>query len=462
MKDDIVSTIYSEVPLLDKLQGITAKTWNLLFANPISRILWELIYLVTVTLIFTYQFRSLAHSLLFSILMMAVLVIFFFFLDFLSYKFILPLVSNFVLGAPVFGKIGGLPQKFFFTVLKCADAIHFDFKPADLDRVKEWGRIDRDVTEQTLKNNYRAALLKELKTTDVPADFDEKWSGVWQENILTLGTKNSSGEMITLDDFLADDNFASTVEPLKLQVVTALISPTYVAFQIIMIFFIDKYIRNQINMVTMLQVSLFFSLIISLLLFNFHAHQNAEIPFIGIVSPPVPKAIADLFTERLKNIGKQPFRPSKVTIKKPYISLIRNYFAKFFFWVGGVVNACLTLLILGVSLLLGLILHPASFNTILPWYKDMAIGLALMPLGILAGYYVAFFTIQYARVLVAPIIIGILAAILPYALGYLFTGRIDFAQIQNGVWAAVSGISASLVTAITSQVKSNLEGSADQ
>ena len=461
MKDTIDSTIYSEVPLLDRLQRITGVILGLLFANNISRFLWDIAYFIIISIVFTRELRLLTNSTLISILIFLILAIIFVVWSYLIYKYMFPLCTRLIFGPPVFGKLGGLSRKTFFTILKCADAIDFEFRPADLDRVKLWCTLNREVIEQSLKHSYHTVLRNESSTPEEPADFLKKWSDIWQEKILKIGTKNAAGDTVTFDDHLTENNFASIVEPVKLQGVTTLISPTFLAFQVVMMIFITKYLSNQINLVTVIQVGLFSSLVISLLLFNFHAHQNSEVAVLGVMAA-LPEEVSKSLGDRIKSLGEQPFKPLKVKIKKHYLSLVRDYFALILFWFGGVLNAISSLLFIGIIVVIGFILRPANMSNILPWYKNMAIGLALIPFGMLTGYYVAFLTLQYARVLLAPIIVGVLAVVLPYALGYLFTGKIDLTQVQNSVWAAGAGIVASLVTVITAQVKSTLEGEKDE
>ena len=457
MTDTIDSTIYSDIPILDRLQRITAVILSILFANNISRILWDMTYMAVVCIVFTHELRLLVRSTFVNSMIVIILVVVFVVWSSLLYKFMLPLYSRLVFGSAVFGKLGGLPRKTFFTILKCADAIGFEFRPTDLERVKTWCTLNREVTEQSIKYSYRTALLNESATSEIPDDFHQKWSSMWQERILRISTQNTAGDTITLDDHLADNNFASTVEPIKLQSVTTLISPTFLAFQIVMMILIAKYLNHLINLITVIQIGLFVSLVISLLLFNFHAHQNSEVAVLGNVAT-LPEDIAGSLGERIKALGNQPFKPLKVRIKKDYLSLVRDYFALILFWFGGVLNAITSLLFLALIVVIGFIFRSESISDILPWYKNMAIGLSLIPFGMLVGYYVAFFTLQYAKVLLAPIIVGILAAVLPYGLVYVFTGKIDLSQVQNSVWAAGAGIVASLVTAVTAQVKGALEG----
>ena len=68
------------------------------------------------------------------------------------------------------------------------------------------------------------------------------------------------------------------------------------------------------------------------------------------------------------------------------------------------------------------------------------------------------FEVFNARLLLAPIIIGLLAAVLPFLIGYLFTGQLDLTQTQNSILAAGTAIASGVVAAITAQVKSAIEG----
>ena len=123
-----------------------------------------------------------------------------------------------VLGDPAFGKIGGLRRKVFFTSLKLADAIQYEFSATHNLRLQEHGALDRDLTQALLKWNYRTNVYSKIKAPT--ASLDETWAKLWNEKILNLGTEGR-----TLRDALNTDQVAFSTIPLQLLVSASLVSP---------------------------------------------------------------------------------------------------------------------------------------------------------------------------------------------------------------------------------------------
>ena len=106
--------------------------------------------------------------------------------------------------------------------------------------------------------------------------------------------------------------------------------------------------------------------------------------------------------------------------------------------------------------LLGIIWIPININVIFPWYKNLIIGILLLPVGFIVGYYMTFFILQHIRSILAPIVAGLLGAGLPFALDYLLTGRIELDEAKNAIFAATIGLSALLSTALSTSIISQL------
>src|SRR4029079_1638689 len=99
----------------------------------------------------------------------------------------LPALERLVQGGSVFGSIGGMPRKVFFTSLKLAHAIKYEFNQVDSARLQQHAALDRDLTEALLKLNYRKNVYEKLKSP--PADLDTTWTKLWNETILNVGTE---------------------------------------------------------------------------------------------------------------------------------------------------------------------------------------------------------------------------------------------------------------------------------
>jgi hypothetical protein len=147
-------------------------------------------------------------------------------------EFIFPRFQRLLLGGPVFGKVGGLDRKSFFTALKCVAAIKFQFKGKDLEKITEFNKLDTEITEELLKSKYRQKLYKEHDPID-STDFESKWSKIWNEKILPIST-----EGISFRDVLSEDKFASRSVPIRMFVSTSFVTALVKVFQLIMIYLV--------------------------------------------------------------------------------------------------------------------------------------------------------------------------------------------------------------------------------
>jgi hypothetical protein len=457
MNDPHALGIYSEVPLLDKVQSFLGRALYVLFGNPTANLLWDLLFIVVAAFVFTHELRANAENTLVEALVIVIFIVVFLIWGSILGKYIFPRFSAAVFGQPVFGKIGGMQTRLFFTALKCSDAIQFEFDKGDLKVIKQLSDIDSDLTQDLLKIKYREIAGLEGEANQ--AALEKKWKKVWKDQILKVSTREPSGRVLAFADFISTTNFAARIEPIKIQAVMNLILPIMLLFQTVMLLLIFNYLEANIALITVIQGGLAMSFIISSLLFSFHSHQNTEISIIGSVAP-FPPEIEKQYTERLEKLVDKKLHPIKVTVKKHYLSVIRDFFALPLFWIGCVLNAFTCLLLLGLTVLIGFLWFGAGMVNLLPWYRDLAVAFLLVPLGFLAAYYISFLTLQHARLLVAPVIIGLLAAVLPFLISYLFTGQIDFSQAQNSIIAAGTAIVSGIVAAITAQVKSAIEGKA--
>jgi hypothetical protein len=99
----------------------------------------------------------------------------------------------------------------------------------------------------------------------------------------------------------------------------------------------------------------------------------------------------------------------------------------------------------------------ALVGSLIDWYKKLAVGIILIPVALIGGYYVTFWVLRNLRMLMAPLVTGGLVVILPYVFTYLWTGHLNLGQVENTAVAAGGGIVTAVVTTITSKVKESLE-----
>ena len=173
--DDSDLGIYSEVPFLDSLQRGLTRLLTFLFLTKAASFAWDLGYVLVVSAVIGWQAWVHARSVTFGVCLMVILFLVFAVWGLLLTR-TLPVLLRLQYGPPVFGALGGLPRRLFFLVVRCADAFKWAFAPEDLERVKTFGRIDRDVSEWSLKSAYHNVFA--AKRPPELQDFEESWSHV--------------------------------------------------------------------------------------------------------------------------------------------------------------------------------------------------------------------------------------------------------------------------------------------
>lgn len=439
--------IYGEEPFLNKLQRGLTVVLRILFANPLALLLWDIVFVVFMAVIVSREARAHSPSQAFRVTVMVILVVIFTLWGYLLSRYLAPLAERLAFGPPIFRKLGGLQSKTFFTAVKCAHAIKFKFSPEDSAVANEFCRVDQELVQQSLRSKYLATPSAQ-GVSGTPADFDEIWS-----RILGIRIKVGPNQFVTYGETLTTNDLGFTMEAPKLQSVSSLVAPLIKLIQMIMVYLLCRFLNGQANLLTVVQVGFFLSLVLSLILFNYHAHQNANIP----ISFAALEGLTEDLRNRMKALAGRILRPKKIAIKKGYLGLIQDYFSAVLAVVTPI-NALSTLLLVGIVLLLALVWQPAILSRILPWYKDFSIGLFLVAAGLIATYHLTFLILRNFRLLVAPIAAGVLIVVLPYAFTYLATGRANLNQFRNELIAVFTGLATTLTTTISSRVKKALVG----
>jgi hypothetical protein len=366
-------------------------------------------------------------------------------------KFLLPHVGRLFFGPPVFGSLGGLPRKIFFTAIKCAHEKTFKFRPSDLEIVNSQGKLDRDVTEFTLKSRYHEML--KVRPPEEQASFEESWAEIWKNEILGLRIQTGKNQFITYEEALEGDNLDWRIEPLRLLAVGEVIAPIMKMAQLLLAYLLCIYLDGKINLLTFIQAEFFMGLILCLVLFNYHAHQGTEISFLDAA---VVRGLPDDITQRIKGFAGKVLRPIRVTVTKRYLVLIQNYFSTILV-TSTFLNAISGLVMVGVVLLFTRIAYLAATDKVFHWYRDFSAGLILIAFGLIASYHLMFLLLRSFKLILAPVIVTLLTAFLPYAFIYLAAGKVDFNEMKNTYLAIGTSVITGLTAAITSRVKKTME-----
>lgn len=431
--------IYSDIPFLQRILKFISKVIWILFLNPRSSYIFDLIVVILVVLIVSSKLRFYLDNTLLSAGIFIILFIFCIVLGYLLSVFIFPRFQRLLLGGPVFGKVGGPDRKSFFTALKCVDAIAFKFEGKDLEKITEFNKLDTEITEELLKSMYRQNLYKKHDQID-SADFESKWSKIWNEKILPINTGG-----ISFRDVLSEEKFASRFVPTRMLVSTSFVTALVNVFQLIMIYLVFSLINESIKALTVIQVGVFLCFILSIIWIIYNSYPITEIP-LGINYHMLPERIKKKFSDRVKPFLGKTVVPKKIIVKNRYFSLMRNYQARQ--TSVAFLNSVLVLTLVGIVLIMGVLWSPTNVGRMISWYEYFSIGVILLPFAFIIGFYLTSIIIQNFRQVIAPIILALLTVVSPFAFIYLFTGHFEFIEVKNAVLGFIGGLSVLLSTAI--------------
>jgi hypothetical protein len=225
--------IYSEEPFLDWLQrGLGGLLW-LLLVNKAAEFFWDTGSVVVLSIIISRAARAQVGKVGFGISLVTILILVCLAWGAFLGKWLLPALSRLVYGSPIFGELGGTARRVFFTWVRCADALNWAFRPDDLAKIKEFGNLDRDVYEWSLKTSYyRLHKKQDAGETD---ELKDKWLKVWK-GILDLQVRLGHNRWIKLDEAFAEENCGIRIEPIKLAGVSAILGPIVKLVQLVMIY----------------------------------------------------------------------------------------------------------------------------------------------------------------------------------------------------------------------------------
>ncbi len=439
--------IYSDVPVLARLLKIVDIATRVLFLNKLALVVWDFVWVVGVILVLTGELRRQISSWTGYFVVIVVLIVITMVWSMLM-QVCLPIINQMVLGPPIFGKLGGPPRKSFFTFLRTAQAITYKFNEKDAEKLTTFNDLDAAINEATLKESYRIHHYGE-SPTDTPIDFDEQWATFWNDNILTLST----GTM-TYRDALKSDKFASRLLPLKLEA-TAFLGATLVKLsQLLLLYFSARMASGITDQVWVVQAALLVSFLISIYLYITLSNQLIEIPLLGI-APAVPAKVREEYNDKVAPFVGDTVKPIEIVAKKGYLSNIRDYVFRITF--GSLLNTFLLLAFLATCQLAVRFWPPSDPSAYAVWLNTMYLAVLLIPVALVIGYYATFWLLQNVWHLVAPVVAGIVGAVLPYLITYVTTGEFEMRSTKDAVAAAVIGSTAVISTTIASMIRKRIE-----
>ena len=431
--------IISETPLIQRILLILDSTIATLFINRKSMEIMDIIWLIILCVIISSPVRGSLKSFWISAAFVSCLFIFGIIWSLMIYK-LAPLVYKILFGKPVFGILGGMPRKTFFTALKCSNDLQFEFRDEDKAKIENYKTLDTDILEYILKRNY----IKQMLDPKNPNFLEEEWQDVWNNKILNLGVDG-----ITFRDSLYGNNIGMRILPLKLTAITYIISPFFKIFSLVMVYLFVKFLIGDISHLTVIQIGILSIFIISLIWFIHNSFKLTEIPFTFDFHPD---EIMEKFSERIQPMRNIKIRPKKLSINKHYISCVRDYLAPYLLAVT-LINSVTAIMFIVITLLMVILIMPSDMHNFTTLYMNLSIGILSLPIFLLIGYYTTFLILRNPKKFAAPIILGFLGVILPYIADFILTGALDFQKANAAIISFITGVSLLAASSFAELVK---------
>jgi hypothetical protein len=451
MIDDRELGIQPNTPLVGKIAEILGIIIYLLFLNPVAFFLTDLLWIVLSALVISHTLREQLQRGLWGFLIVVALVLVAVVWGAMLNAFLMGWFNRLVFGRPIFGRVGGADRVSFYTSLRASRLLHIEIDEADRDLAREFNRLDMDVTKYLLHQNYRAFINKRFAgNPEALAEAEGGWEDVWDKKLLNMGLPDYK-----LREAFGLDNIAYRVVPLKLTASASLISPLLKFFQLAMIYMVARVLNADSPIITAAQVAVFVTLILSILWNIYHSYRVSELEFAGnyeSLPPDVQEHFADRFEPFL---GKSlPLR--RVTVDKEYYGLVRSYQMRHILITA--LNTILMLLWVGLLLLIALLTRSIDRNYVFSWYRDLSLGILLIPLIFYVGFYVVSIFVQSFRSFLSAVVAGAVSALLPFGITYLATGEFEFNDVNSAISSIVAGLGVAIAALIVNNMTSALSG----
>ena len=363
-----------------------------------------------------------------------------------------PLLSRLANGPPAFESLGHeakyIPKHLLRTSIRTSHELSIEFfTEDDAHAMAVQAECNRDVDEAILHAAFTRLALAASETPD-PHAIETDWKNVWEDELLTYRV----GEA-TLHDTYSPPSYSSALIPLRIVGVARLVGGMLLVFQTILLFLAFQALTGGGSWLTVVQVGLVTSFLISMIIYLNHIQAFGQITLAGISENELPDEIADLIpkevSDRTNSFAGTVIIPRYVKFTTAYFSAIRNFFARNML-VNMTYNA-LFMLALMVPSVVGTVIFAANRrDDAVVLYGKLALVVVLIPVSVVLTFFLASLLIQHLRYLAAAAIGGLVTAILPIALQYISTGSIsgNKGTIISAVVAGLVGTFASAAGAL--------------
>lgn len=225
-------------------------------------------------------------------------------------------------------------------------------------------------------------------------------------------------------------------------------------------FVLDRYSFSHIHvcepaagLLTGVQIGVALSLVLAGVWYAFVLHNlsAAQLTFLGL-----PASTHKEFADDIQKLEGNEIRPKNIRVKKGFYGIVRNYQLRLL--LGSLlVDSSILLLLLAAIHGVILLVDPQYARSIGSYHAVIAYGILVAAAGLASSFYVFSVLLQNFRKVSAALIAAVLSAGLPFLLDYLLGGQFDTSGLRAAIFAGSGGLTAALVTVITSNVKSSME-----
>jgi hypothetical protein len=422
----------------DKFVLFVAKSFGVLRT---SAIIFSLVYCLWIGWAFSGKLREALHSTFWSILIYIVATALIFAVGFLWSKVFL----SFVFGKPTFGKLGGMPIPTFSAAIRASSQIAVEFREQDQPTAKIYDLIQVRGLHDILKAKF--VQLRKLEG-DAENKIEAAWQDVWEHQILDM---TFGGQ--TLREATDPNKFGINYAMSALLRSTLVVPSLVTLFWFVTVFLIYMYANQRLELLTGAQIGVALSLVFAGVWYAFVLHNLSAVPltFVGLPAPTRKE-----FADDIHKLDGNEIRPKNIRVKRRFYGIVRNHQLRLL--------VCSLLVDTGILLLLLAAIHgvillvdPQYARSIGSYHAVMAYGILVAAAGLVSSFYVFSVLLQNLRKVSAALIAAVLSAGLPFLLDYLLGGKFDMAGLRTAIIAGSGGLTAALVTVITSNVKSSME-----
>ncbi|HRK25876.1 MAG TPA: hypothetical protein PK239_01175 [Chitinophagales bacterium] len=444
--------IYAVAPKQKRLAERLTTAFYYLFLHPVALVVGDVLWILVGIATVSWAFRNTAGVVL-SVVLTVVLIIIAFVYSSVFMRYLYTRFASFAFGNPVFGRLGGLDKHNFFTMLRLTSRVRIDLKETDREQAKQFCELDNDITEAIFKERYYQLFEEQYKQSGV--NIEEKWQELWQTKILKVGEGKD-----TFENARHTDNLIFRLLPLKLQYGYLLMMPFLKFFQLIGLCLIAAYLAQWVQLLTVFQVVVGLNFLLSALWYITHNYKMSEISLNAIDPNTVSATIYQRFADRINALQNKILNPINIAVDKSYFGYMRAYQLRYilaYTSLNSLFVLLLLILVMGSHALAGGVQHYVQ-----SWYIPFAVGILLLPPVFYLGFLFISMVIQHFRKVIGALVVGITTAVLPFVIYYLVKGQFQINEVQNGIWAALSGITTIISTIVASQFKEILESDHSQ